>query len=336
MLPVYNGERYLRAAIESIISQTFEGFELLIVCEPCTDGSVDIVESYGDPRIVYVQNEERLGLAASLNRGIALARGDFIARMDADDVSLPERLAKQVRFLEAHPEVGVLGTGAEIVDDLGHRSTTLRFPTEHGVLRWCLCFFNPILHPTVMMRRGVVEQLRGYDPAVGRGEDYDLWRRVSGVSRLANLADVLFHLRKHDANVSILNASEERRFSVEISRRMIAQVLKADVPEEVVQSLWDRDFEAGRELRPVAALLHGLYRVVVADGELTATGAREVRRDAARRLYALWRPWARSLRACGVLARACWLDPLLVPRVVVGRLWRAVAAGRGKPSFQAA
>ena len=322
LLPVYNSANYLRESIESILNQSFKEFELLIICEPCTDGSIEIIKSYKDSRIIHIQNEKRLGLINSLNMGIELAQGEYIARMDADDVSLPERLAKQVEFLDAHPEVGVLGCAVQVIDDYGNPSHIRQFPVEHGVLRWHLCFYNPIAHPTVMMRREIVERAGGYNSDMVHTEDYDLWRRLSGVTRLSNFQDVLLHLRKHGANVSNVHASEQRRNSVRISSLMISHILNEEVPAGTVQRLWDQEFQTAYDVRPVAELVYRLYQAIIAKGELSSIEKQIIRRDAAKRLYNLTRPWVQDVNIWGVLARACYLDPLLVLRVVKGRLRR--------------
>lgn len=151
LMSVYNCEEYLREAVDSILNQTFMDFEFIIIDDGSTDSTAAILAEYERKFTrLCIHHQTNQGVIASLNMGLELAQGKYIARMDADNVSLPERLAKQVDFLETHPEIGVLGTGAQIMDGYGNTSQTVQFPTQHGVLRRCLCFFNPIVHPTVM------------------------------------------------------------------------------------------------------------------------------------------------------------------------------------------
>jgi glycosyltransferase involved in cell wall biosynthesis len=323
LMPVYNGERYLATAIESILNQTFADFEFIIVDDGSTDGTAAILADYQqrDERI-QVYRQENQGIVASLNRGLELAQGKYIARMDSDDVSLPERLAKQVDFLEAHPDIGVLGTWVKIMDSSGSTSDTWQFPAQHGVLGWCLCFTCPIMHPTVMMRRQIVEQAGGYSSDMVHAEDYDLWRRLSGVTRLSNLPDVLLQLRLHEANVSRVYTSEQRRNSVRISSLMISHILNEEVPVSTVQRLWDQESQTAYDVRPVAALVYRLYKAIVSGGGLSTGEEEAIRRDAAIRLYDLSRPWVRNVSVWGVLARAFCLDPALVLRVLKGGLHR--------------
>jgi len=144
-----------------------------------TDNTWQILQSYAtsEPRIVLVRNETNVGVAGSLNRGLGLARGPYIARMDADDISLPERLATQVVFLDEHPEIGVVGCAVQIIDARGSLMKVVRHPTMHGPLLWALCFYTPIAHPTAVFRRAVVERVGGYDDALLANQDRDLWQR---------------------------------------------------------------------------------------------------------------------------------------------------------------
>lgn len=322
LMPVFNCRQYIEESVNSIINQTFTDFEFLIIDDCSTDGTFEYLQSLSDPRINLIRKTQNSGHTISLNMGLELAKGEYIARMDGDDVSLPERLTKQVDFLETHPEIGVLGTRVQIMDAFGNISHTLQFPTQHGVLRWSLCFYNPIVHPSVIMRREIIERAGGYNPDMKHAEDYDLWRRLSGLTRLSNLQDVLFCLRKHDANVSILNPPEERRFSVQVSRQMISHILNEDVPAVTVQCLWDSRSQSAYYARHVAELVYRLYQSIVSDVELPVLEKHAIRRDAAGRMYVLSRSWVKDISVWGVLVRACYLDPLLVLRIAKQRLLR--------------
>lgn len=323
LMPVYNGEKYLAEAIESILNQSFDDFEFIIIDDGSTDGTAAILAKYErkDARIC-IHHQTNQGVIAALNKGIKLTQGKYIARMDADDVSLPERLARQVDFLETHPEIGVLGTLVQIMDGTGNTFYTWPFFTQHGALRWCLCFFCPIMHPTAMMRRQIVEWAGGYSSDMVHAEDYDLWQRLSGMTRLSNLPDVLLHLRIHDTNVSNVHSSEQRRNSVRISNLMISNILNEEVPIDKVQRLWDKEFQTASDVRPVAELVYRLYQAIVSNGELSPIEKQAIRRDAAMRMCGLTRQWVNNVSVWGVLAQAFYLDPLLVLRVAKGLLLR--------------
>lgn len=198
LMPVFNGERFLREAIESILRQTHRDFELLIINDGSTDRSRDIVLSYSDPRITLVENAENIGLAAALNVGIRLAKYELVARQDADDISLPERLALQVDFLEENQNVALVGTQAAIIDRQGFRAgLVLDRACTHDSIRWDLLFDNGFTHTSVMFRRSIIAQLGGYDSAFRYCQDYALWTQVARHHCVANLDVCLVHYRVH-------------------------------------------------------------------------------------------------------------------------------------------
>ncbi len=237
-MPVYNGEYYLREAIESILNQTFTDFEVLIINDGSTDNTQKIVDSYSDPRIVRIKNEKNIGITISLNRGLAAARGKFIARMDADDISLPNRLEKQVSFLEKNKEVGVLSSSVQIIDALGMPVTNLNFPETHVLIKWFLCFYCPLVHPAAMLRRTVLN-FNSYRESRKHAQDYDLWTRLIWNTKVANLPDVLLQLRKHDKNISVSHLREQMKNSAAISQQMINRVLDAHINLNIIYTLGD-------------------------------------------------------------------------------------------------
>src|SRR6266540_3032517 len=170
IMPMYNGEVYLREAIDSILDQTLTDFEFLILNDGSSDRSPDVVRSYADPRIRLVENEAQMGLVYTLDRGLDLARGTFIARMDCDDCSLPDLLARQVAFLNDHPEVGVCGAWMEAI---GARAGYIwRYPTDPERIRCSLLFESALAHPSVMMRRDLLERFElRYSMAYQHAED---------------------------------------------------------------------------------------------------------------------------------------------------------------------
>lgn len=189
LLAVHNGAATIERAIASVVAQTYGDWDLLVVDDGSTDASADIVQRAAsrDPRIAILRNDRRRGLAYSLNRGWRAARGELIARLDADDTCLPDRLARQVSFMVAHPEIAVLGAGAELVDENGNsRGVHLR-PEYHERLVAAIYRENPFIHPSVTARRAFFEALGGYDERCMRGQDYELWTRAYRRFRFHNL-----------------------------------------------------------------------------------------------------------------------------------------------------
>jgi glycosyltransferase involved in cell wall biosynthesis len=196
LMAVYHGERYIREAVESILCQTFRDFQFLIINDGSTDNTRDLILSYDDPRIVLVDNEHNVGQTRSLNRGLDLAAGELIARQDADDISEPERLAKQVAFLDRHPEVALLGTWYKEIDLHGTVVGDRKLPCNTTDIRWSLLFFCPFVHSSAMLRKSVVsKQIGFYKEALACSQDYELWHRIARRFPVANLPEPLVRLR---------------------------------------------------------------------------------------------------------------------------------------------
>lgn len=228
LMPVYNGERYLRESIESILNQTFKDFEFLIINDGSSDGSRDIIKSYNDERIRFVENERNLKLIETLNRGLDLARGKFIARMDCDDISLPDRLMEQVRFMEENPGIGACGTYVKIFRPWF--KMTVRYPTDPDGIKVRLLFRTPFAHPTVMMRTDVVRKYRlYYNPDYLHGEDYEMWYRFNKVFPLANVPKVLLNYRLHNSSISKVQRDAQNKRTQSIYRMLLRDLkIEAD------------------------------------------------------------------------------------------------------------
>jgi len=210
VMPVHNGELYLREALESILKQTFGDFEFIIIDDGSTDATRDILRSYADPRIRLVYNEHNIGLTKSLNKGLGLAQGEYIARQDADDISHPERLAKQVEVLDNNPGVSILGTAYQRIDSQALPLGTVEVLTDNVELQNNLLVGDCFCHGSVAMRKRDVETVGKYNEAMEPAEDYDLWLRMSERSEVANLPEVLYSYRLHPQSVSATRALEQR------------------------------------------------------------------------------------------------------------------------------
>jgi glycosyltransferase involved in cell wall biosynthesis len=201
-MPVYNGEKYLRAAISSVLNQSFGDFEFLIVNDGSTDKSVDIIQSYNDQRMRLIHNKTNVGVTRALNLGLELACGEYIARMDSDDISLVERLGKQVVFMDTHPDVGVCGTWAMTIGS-SEEGLVNKPPSDNETIRCIMFFENTMCHSSVMIRKDLSNRLKiRYDPAFRHSQDYELWVRYSRHVRFANVAEVLIWYRRHDNSIT--------------------------------------------------------------------------------------------------------------------------------------
>ncbi|MEI6019623.1 MAG: glycosyltransferase [Bacteroidota bacterium] len=202
LLPVYNAEKYLAESIQSILNQTYTHFELLILNDGSTDRSEEIALSFKDERILYVKHAN-CGLATTLNKGLALAKGDYIARQDNDDISLPERFEKQLAFISSHPNTVLLGTAAEIIDEAGHTSDRYhQHPINNIELKWALLFNNPFVHSSVMFNKEKAMACGAYSVDASYFEDYHLWSRLAQIGELANLSECLLKYREVNSGMS--------------------------------------------------------------------------------------------------------------------------------------
>jgi glycosyltransferase involved in cell wall biosynthesis len=213
VMPVYNAERYLELAIKSILNQTHEDYEFIIIDDGSMDDTLDIIKAYSknDKRIRILVNQKNLGIVASLNYGLANARGKYIARMDADDYSHPLRIEKQVAYLDSHPEIGLLGTAYRSIDETGHCLVIRDIPSEDIVIRWISLFNCAFNHPSVMFRNDIYKIVGGYNPDMENAEDYDLWSRMLHYTKVANLLDPLVDYRKNELQISRLKRTEQEQ-----------------------------------------------------------------------------------------------------------------------------
>ena len=210
VMSVYNGQAFLAEAIESILNQTFRDFEFLIVDDGSTDATPEILSTYAkqDGRIRIVRHQNK-GRAVSLNIGIEQSKSPYVARMDADDISLPNRLKEQVEFMERHPEVGLLSGSYERIDGEGRLLDTVPLLPRNEEIKLAMLVNNAMCHPAAMMRREVAIACGGYRKAFLDADDYDLWLRMSERSQLANLEQPILQYRVHSQQVSIVNSSHQ-------------------------------------------------------------------------------------------------------------------------------
>ncbi len=200
LMPTYNVEKYIAEAIESILNQTFSDFELIILDDGSTDGSADIAKSFTDNRIVYHHNDVNLGLANNLNVGLRMARGKYIARMDGDDISLPERFQTQIDFLEAHPDIDLCSCGLQM---FGTEDTVWVREANPEAVKITMMFYSPVLHATSVWRRESFEKHNlYYDQNAFPAEDYELWSRAVFHCKLVNIPQVLYRYRIHGIQVT--------------------------------------------------------------------------------------------------------------------------------------
>ena len=222
ILPSYNGERYIKEAIESVLNQSFGNFELILINDGSIDKTADILEEYKnkDSRIKTI-HQENIGLAKSLNKGIRLAKGKYIARMDDDDLWLKEKLEKQIDFIEKNPEIGLLGTGCYEVTDKGKIIGKKIFPEKNQELQKDLIQYNPFIHSSIMAKREVFDEVGLYDEKFRESEDYELWLRIAENYKIANLAEPLVTKRYCKKSLSPAKDKEQLYFVLEAKKTAV-------------------------------------------------------------------------------------------------------------------
>jgi glycosyltransferase involved in cell wall biosynthesis len=325
LMPVYNGLAYLRQAIESVLDQTLTDFEFLIIDDASTDESAACIQSYRDPRIRLVCNAQNLGQARSLNKGLELAHGAYIARLDQDDACLPERLLKQAAFLDQRPDVAVMCTWEYTIDSHGHKVRAWRGQLKDygeflGTLLVGKC---PIWHPSIMFRRRIVLDLGGYDPAYTPADDFDLWTRFAMARyNAAVVPEFLVLQRVHDERQSVKQLAVQlanwqrshdkliKTFCNSRQAELVAPLLRM---EATFWRLGRSKRQVGDALRALNDLLTNLQAVLELSPEESAT----LRRVVYRRLGPGVALGSKIVSLPSVLFYPIFfgLSPLLIPRV---------------------
>lgn len=229
LLPVFNGEAYLIGAIESILSQSYQDFEILVVDDGSTDRTPDLLKQLQsrDSRLRVFTLEHNQGISSALNTGLQHARGELIARLDADDICLPDRFQRQVDYFQSHPEVGLLGGNCTVINAKGRIIAYWFYPTSDLAIRWKMLFHNAFINSTMMFRREVAEGEQFFTIR-NLSEDYDFWLALLDRTQAANLPTSLILYRKHDQSLSSTNSRKQRLLTSQISQQALNAFMNPD------------------------------------------------------------------------------------------------------------
>ena len=262
IMPVFNAERYIHEAIESILNQTFTDYEFIIINDGSSDETQNIILRFQDPRIKLFNNDFNMGLVFSLNKGIRNAKGKYIARMDADDISLPHRLEIQVNYLNSNQSIGVVGSNCIYINQDGVKGDKTNLPIDNLNISWLLFFSVPIAHPTVMMHASVLDFTNGYDSLIVTtsrekysAEDYNLWIRLLDFTMFANIDEPLLLYRVHNNNVSYVNSKETVINGILIDFELIKKLIYKKIDIKIVECLWLSNFSDVNEIIQTIALI---------------------------------------------------------------------------------
>jgi glycosyltransferase involved in cell wall biosynthesis len=240
VMPVLNGAAFIEKAIRSIVTQSVKEWELVVVDDGSSDGSQNIVRKWGDSRIHLLQNDRTCGASYCMNRGIDSARGEYVGRMDCDDVSLPERLAVQADYFDRYP-VGLLGTGFYQIEEESDRVSLFQSSLTDAELHWRFLFQNPVCSSSVMLRKEVLIKygLR-HDETLRSSLDYDFWTRVANVCETRVLPDPLVVYRRHASGISGQLSGDQKKNAIKISCRQLSLVVKSPGNVQVQERLRER------------------------------------------------------------------------------------------------
>lgn len=281
LMSVYNGARYVSAAVESILQQSFRDFEFIIVDDASNDQTPMILAAYArqDRRIHLITNAENLGLTRSLNRGLAQTVGEYIARQDADDISDPDRLAKQVALLDSTPGA-VLAFGNYAIIDADNYILSVREKACDPVLvHWYMLFYNYLnVHSLMMVRRENIIKLGGYDETRRYSQDYELWLRLLKQGQAVIHPDVLGQYRDHQESISRQRLTDQEQFSLRDSQKVIAEWIGEIIPlEEIIalRAFWTKPFPDSDFAVIIQRYLQHLYRAFVYRYPLSKTLIRQ-------------------------------------------------------------
>ncbi len=329
-MPVYNGAAHLDEAITSVLHQTFQDFEFIIVNDGSTDGTTAIVERYEklDPRIRSYHQPNR-GMIAALNLGCRASRGKYIARMDADDVCFVRRLERQLAYIEARPQIGILGTWISRIKTNGTPTGNWCPSANSNILKWHHFFGVCVCHPSVLMRREVLEKVNFYRWDALYADDRDLWLRASKITEFSNVPEILLKYRVWNESASQRHQNLLKDVQVKLLTSYIRNFLQSEFPVEAVAGLQRRQWADVRHIGLSSRLLQSLYQKFMAENNLTYSEKREISWDAAKRMASLAIQASRidARASVPLFARAIQTDyRLLMPSALMKGLKRSLSA----------
>lgn len=319
IMTTYNSEKYLHEAIDSIINQTFSDFEFIIIDDESTDSTLDIIKSYLDPRIKLIVNPDRRGVAYARKIALEMARGEYIAVLDSDDIAYSNRLQLQVDYLIQHPYVHLLGSAYEIIDKDGVLLHTYNPPTDSLDIRWALLFKNVIGHSTVMFKRNVALKLGGYDPQFLVAEDFDLWVRFAVYGKVAQLDQPLVQWRSTPQGIQNKDPANIKKYSVLAVMKSIKLQTGQEITFSAAQCLAypSRVYSSDMIVLEVCKILSACYSYFIFNIASTDYERKKLSEDAAMRLCNLTYSCGLNHKGPRIISHAIKLDPFVLGKFLL-------------------
>lgn len=240
LMPVYNAEKFLNEAIDSILNQTFKDFEFLIINDGSTDRSKEIILSYKDPRIRYFENKKNLGLSATLNKGLDLAKADYVARMDADDVSLPDRLKTQLEIVKKDNNVGLVASWIVLIDENNNNKGgwhTDRKNNSPEEIFYTIFFENCLAHSSVMFKKDIVLIIGRYNESFEKAQDYELWSRLAKLTKIVKIRKIGVKYRTYAQNTTPKIVNQQCHNEQKVFLRNVNDLMNGTINSEILLSI---------------------------------------------------------------------------------------------------
>lgn len=254
LMPVYNSEKYLFEALMSIVNQSYKNLEILVINDGSQDKSKDVINLFSDSRIVYLENEKNLGLITTLNIGLKKASGKYIVRMDADDISFPDRIENQISFLEKNPEVLLVGGDHTILGE----DRLVSYHQNYKTINSVMLFESPVAHPCFAFRKDIIPSIN-YNECYPSAEDYKFLRDIAKRGRITNLDKVVLQYRKHDAQISSTSFNTQK----DTHSKIVAEIISEDMGLFVKHSILHKFFKYEKLQRTEAFVLVVFYLKVL-------------------------------------------------------------------------
>lgn len=283
LMPVYNAEKFLNEAIDSILEQTFKDYELLIINDASTDRSKEIILSYKDPRIRYFENKKNLGRPRTSNKGLRLAKADYVARMDADDVSLPDRLKTQLEIVEKDNNVGLVASWIVLIDENNNNKGgwhTDRKNNSPEEIFYTLFFENCLANSSVLFKKDIVLKIGGYNESFERAQDYELWSRLAKLTKIVKIRKVGVKYRTYAQNTTPKIINQQCLNEQKVFLKNVSDLLSEKINSDILLSIKYNNSASMVKKNKLFDILSAFNKI---NGQLIASAPRFLNKEKLRR-----------------------------------------------------
>ena len=325
IMSVHNERIFVKDAIDSILNQSYDNFEFIIVDDASDVETADICEKYASKfsKIKLIRNENNLGLTRSLNIGLKHAKGKYIARMDADDISLPDRFTTQIEYLESTPDIGLVGSFYDEIDEKGLViRKNVNFPTEPIIIHWRLFFENPIPHPPIMMRNNLIDELNGYNENVKYSQDYELFSRLRMKTKISNIPEVLYRWRIHKKSISNVKKNTQRKIAMSISKQILENVSKQNISDHDIDLIWNKKINNAIDSKRYLRLLYDFYKYTLLQKTWSNSEVRLFKDYIAIKLFYYMVDFSKGSIPIIILIKIFFIKPSTLLRIIISHYFK--------------